>query len=55
MICDVHRPDGTPFDSDPRYVLKRVLEDARSDGLNLMYSDRGTDTYQTAQFLQILQ
>lgn len=32
MICDVHRPDGTPFDSDPRYVLKRVLEDARSDG-----------------------
>ena len=33
MICDVHRPDGTPFDSDPRYVLKKVLEDARSDGL----------------------
>ena len=32
MICDVHRPDGTPFDSDPRYVLKRVLDDARSDG-----------------------
>ena len=32
MICDVHRPDGTPFDSDPRYVLKKVLEDARSDG-----------------------
>ena len=32
MICDVHRPDGTPFDSDPRYVLKRVLEDARPDG-----------------------
>lgn len=25
-------PDGTPFDSDPRYVLKKVLENARSDG-----------------------
>ena len=20
VICDVHRPDGTPFDGDPRYI-----------------------------------
>jgi glutamine synthetase len=25
MFCDVHLPDGSPFDGDPRYVLKRNL------------------------------
>ena len=25
LICDVHCPDGSPFEGDPRYVLKRVL------------------------------
>src|SRR3989442_14457129 len=23
MFCDIYDPDGTPFDADPRYVLKR--------------------------------
>src|SRR6266498_1415066 len=23
MFCDIFEPDGTPFDGDPRYVLKR--------------------------------
>ena len=26
LICEVHKPDGTPFAGDPRNVLKRVLE-----------------------------
>jgi glutamine synthetase len=25
MFCDILNPDGTPYDGDPRYVLKRVL------------------------------
>jgi glutamine synthetase len=25
MFCDVMNPDGTPYDGDPRYVLKRML------------------------------
>jgi glutamine synthetase len=25
MFCDIHDPDGSPFDGDPRYVLKRQL------------------------------
>jgi glutamine synthetase len=29
MYCDVHHFDGTPFDGDPRNVLKRNLERAR--------------------------
>ena len=23
LICDVYRPDGQPFEGDPRYILKR--------------------------------
>jgi glutamine synthetase len=32
MFCDVFNPDGTPFDGDPRYVLKRQLERAAQMG-----------------------
>ncbi|WP_096435315.1 type I glutamate--ammonia ligase [Alteribacter populi] len=28
LICDIYNPDGTPFEGDPRGVLKRVLKDA---------------------------
>lgn len=32
MICDVYMPDGEPFAGDPRYVLKRVMDEARKEG-----------------------
>src|SRR5438477_6771127 len=32
MFCDVHNPDGTPFEGDPRYVLKRQLQRAADMG-----------------------
>ncbi len=32
MFCDVIRPDGTPFDGDPRYVLKRNIKRAADLG-----------------------
>ncbi|HAV10611.1 MAG TPA: glutamine synthetase [Dehalococcoidia bacterium] len=32
MFCDVYRPDGTPFDGDPRYVLKKNLKKAADLG-----------------------
>ncbi len=35
MICDVFRPDGTPFEGDPRYVLKRAVEKAEKMGYSL--------------------
>ena len=34
LICDVCNPDGTPFGSDPRYVLKQVLAKAESMGFD---------------------
>jgi glutamine synthetase len=32
VICDVNRPDGTPFEGDPRYVLKRQVARAAELG-----------------------
>jgi glutamine synthetase len=32
MFCDVLRPEGTPFEGDPRYVLKRNLRRAADLG-----------------------
>lgn len=32
LICDVHNPDGTPFEGDPRYVLKKALQKAKDMG-----------------------
>src|SRR5690242_14995721 len=26
MICDVVKPDGEPYEGDPRYVLRRALD-----------------------------
>lgn len=32
LICDVYRPDGTFYEGDPRYLLKKVISDAAGDG-----------------------
>ncbi len=32
MFCDIHNANGTPFDGDPRGVLRRVLRGAAADG-----------------------
>ncbi|MEO2240367.1 glutamine synthetase family protein [Dorea sp. YH-dor226] len=32
LICDVYKQDGTPFESDPRYILKKVIQDVREMG-----------------------
>lgn len=34
MMCDVYRPDETPFEGDPRYVLKQVLKEAKDMGFD---------------------
>ncbi|HET7629150.1 MAG TPA: type I glutamate--ammonia ligase [Bacillales bacterium] len=34
LICDVHNPDGTPFEGDPRGILKRVLKDMERLGFS---------------------
>lgn len=32
LMCDVHHPNGEPFEGDPRYVLKKVLQEAADMG-----------------------
>ncbi|HEY8487294.1 MAG TPA: type I glutamate--ammonia ligase [Limnochordales bacterium] len=36
FICDIYRPDGQPFEGDPRWVLRRVLEEAAEMGFQVM-------------------
>lgn len=35
LICDIHRPDGTPFAGDPRNVLKRQIARAAEMGFTM--------------------
>ena len=35
MICDVHLPNGEPFVGDPRYVLRRAMEEAALMGFKM--------------------
>ena len=32
FICDIVKPDGTPFDGDSRYILKRIIAEAKDMG-----------------------
>lgn len=36
LICDVFLPDGTPFEGDPRFVLRRQIERASELGLEML-------------------
>ncbi|GIU84744.1 MAG: type I glutamate--ammonia ligase [Acidimicrobiales bacterium] len=36
MFCDIRNHDGTPFEGDPRHVLRRNLEKARERGFDFM-------------------
>jgi len=33
MFCDILNPDGTPYEGDPRYALKRTLDRLKDRGL----------------------
>ena len=32
LICDIHRPGGEPFEGDPRYILKKAVQEAADLG-----------------------
>ena len=32
MFCDIHKPDGQPFEGDPRFILKQNLKRAADMG-----------------------
>jgi glutamine synthetase len=37
MICDILQPGGKPYEGDPRYILKKALERAKSMGFDHYY------------------
>ncbi|MFH1459392.1 MAG: glutamine synthetase family protein [Candidatus Omnitrophota bacterium] len=37
MICNILNPDRTPYEGDPRYVLKKALERAKKMGFDHFY------------------
>ncbi|MGC9108664.1 MAG: glutamine synthetase family protein [Caldimicrobium sp.] len=37
MFCDIYNPDGTPYQGDPRYALKRALEKMKRMGFTNFY------------------
>jgi glutamine synthetase len=36
MFCDILEPDGTPYEGDPRYVLKRLIKKASDKGYTFL-------------------
>ncbi|MFB0560264.1 MAG: glutamine synthetase family protein [Candidatus Lokiarchaeia archaeon] len=34
IFCDVYLPEGKPFEGDPRYILRKNLEEAKKMGFN---------------------
>jgi len=36
MFCDIKNPDGTPYQGDPRYILRRTLNSIAGDGYKYM-------------------
>lgn len=36
LMCDVYRPGQTPFEGDPRYILKKAINRARTMGYKLL-------------------
>ncbi len=37
MFCDIYEPDGSPYKGDPRFVLKKALEKAKTMGYTHFY------------------
>ena len=35
LICDVYMPDGTPFEGDPRYILKKAINKTEAMGYTM--------------------
>lgn len=60
MFCDILNPEGTPYEGDPRYVLKRLLKKVSDKGYTfyvgpeleffLFKNDRGTEVLDTGGY-----
>ena len=37
MFCDIKYPDGTPFENDSRYILKKAVDKAHENGISVYF------------------
>jgi len=64
MFCDILNPDGSPYEGDPRYILKKNLERAKKMGytycvgpeIEYFYfrSEKGTDVLDAGGYFDLL-
>ena len=40
MFCDIRRPDGSPLETDSRYILKKAVEYAKSKGVECSFGSK---------------
>ena len=45
LLCDVQKADGSMFESDPRYVLKKVIAEAKRWGIHLTWDQSVSSSY----------
>lgn len=67
LICGVYKADGTPFEGDPRYILKKTIKEAADMGYTMFVGPEAefflfhvdeqgratTDTHDTAGYFDI--
>jgi len=64
MFCDILNPDGSPYEGDPRYILKKNLQKAKKMGytyyvgpeIEYFYfkSEKGTDVLDAGGYFDLL-
>jgi len=64
MFCDILNPDGSPYEGDPRYILKKNLDKAKKMGytyyvgpeIEYFYfkSEKGTDVLDAGGYFDLL-
>ncbi len=37
MFCDIYKPDGTPYEKDTRYILKKAVKAAKEAGVKVFF------------------
>ena len=63
FICDVFNPDGTPFEGDPRYLLRKALRKAEDMGFRAyagpevefcLFQSNGSEPLDTGAYMDYL-
>jgi glutamine synthetase len=63
FICDIYYPDGEPVESSPRYILKKILDNAKKKGWDFLvgseleffyFSEKDLNTRDTKGYFDVI-